>query len=83
MEDTRSRIEIIQERVGSRVPVMGVGSIHTADEAAAALETGIPLLAIGRELIIDPDWVQKVKEGRENEIVTTLSKKDQEKLVHS
>ncbi len=60
---------------------MGVGSIHTADEAAAALETGIPLLAIGRELIIDPDWVQKVKEGRENEIVTTLSKKDQEKLV--
>jgi 2,4-dienoyl-CoA reductase-like NADH-dependent reductase (Old Yellow Enzyme family) len=30
---------------------------------------------------MDPDWVQKVKEGRENEIVTTLSKKDQEKLV--
>lgn len=81
VEDTRSRIEIIQERVGSRVPVMGVGSIHTADEAAAALETGIPLLAIGRELIMDPDWVQKVKEGREHDIVTTLSKKDQEKLV--
>ncbi|WP_141604020.1 NADH-dependent flavin oxidoreductase [Terrilactibacillus laevilacticus] len=81
VEDTRSRIEIIQERVGDRVPVIGVGSIYTAEDALKAFETGIPLLAIGRELIIDPDWVQKIKEGRENEIITKLNRDDQEKLV--
>ncbi|MFD2616024.1 NADH-dependent flavin oxidoreductase [Terrilactibacillus laevilacticus] len=81
VEDTRSRIEIIQERVGDRVPVIGVGSIYTAVDALKAFETGIPLLAIGRELIIDPDWVQKIKEGRENEIITKLNRDDQEKLV--
>ncbi|MTT31364.1 NADH-dependent flavin oxidoreductase [Terrilactibacillus sp. BCM23-1] len=81
VEDTRSRIEIIQERIGDRVPVIGVGSIYTADDALKAFETGIPLLAIGRELIIDPDWVQKIKEGRENEIITKLNRDDQEKLV--
>jgi len=81
VEDTRSRLEIIQERVGHKVPVMGVGSIYTADDAIKALESGVPLLAIGRELIIDPDWVEKVETGREQEIVTQLSKNDQERLV--
>ncbi|WP_409254231.1 hypothetical protein V1502_10155 [Bacillus sp. SCS-153A] len=33
------------------------------------------------QVIMEPDWVQKVEEGRENEIAATLSKKDQEKLV--
>lgn len=30
---------------------------------------------------MEPDWVQKVQEGKESEIAVTLSKKDQEKLV--
>ena len=80
-EDTRSRVELIQEKVGNRVPVMGVGSIHTADEALKAFETGISLLALGRELIMDPDWVEKIEQGREAEIVTSLSRNDQARLV--
>lgn len=81
VEDTRSRIEIIQERAGSKVPVIGVGSIYTADDALKAIQTGVPLLALGRELIIDPDWVQKIKEGRESEIVTKIDKNKQQELV--
>ncbi|MDN3016053.1 NADH-dependent flavin oxidoreductase [Paenibacillus sp. BSR1-1] len=81
IDDTRSRIEIIQERVGSHVPVIGVGSIRTADEALKALETGIPLLALGREIIMDPDWVQKIAEGKENEIITKIDKTKQHELV--
>src|SRR5213080_1807179 len=50
IQDTRSRIEIIQERVGDRVPVIGVGSIYTADDALKAMQAGIPLIALGREL---------------------------------
>ena len=80
VEDTRSRIEIIQDLVDDRVPVIGVGSIYTPDDALKALQTGVPLIALGRELIIDPDWVQKVEQGRESEIVTKLNKNNQQQI---
>lgn len=79
--DTRSRIEFILDRVGGKLPVIGVGAIHTADEAAEALQTGLPLLALGRELIVEPDWVEKIESGREKDIKTVLTKSDQERLV--
>ncbi|WP_017688940.1 NADH-dependent flavin oxidoreductase [Paenibacillus sp. PAMC 26794] len=79
--DTRSRMEFILDRVNGKLPVIGVGSIHTADQAAEALQTGVPLLAIGRELIIDPDWVEKIESGREEDIGTILTKSDKERLV--
>lgn len=80
-DETKSRIEWIQERAGHLVPIIGVGSIQTPDEAVKALDTGIQLIAIGREFIVEPDWVEKVAEGRESEIKTTLSKDDQDRLV--
>ncbi|MFD1888143.1 NADH-dependent flavin oxidoreductase [Paenibacillus wenxiniae] len=81
VDDTRSRLTIIQERVGNKVPVIGVGSVKTPDDAAAVLETGAPLVALGRQLIVDPNWVEKVQSGRENEILYTLSKNDQKSLI--
>jgi 2,4-dienoyl-CoA reductase-like NADH-dependent reductase (Old Yellow Enzyme family) len=54
-------MEIIQERVGHRIPVIGVGSLYGAEEALHALEKScVPLIALGRQLIIDPDWVEKI-----------------------
>ncbi|CAM3655335.1 NADH-dependent flavin oxidoreductase [Aeromicrobium ponti] len=82
VKDKRSRIEIIQERVGHRIPVIGVGSLYGADEALHALEkSGVPLIALGRQLIIDPDWVEKILSGREEEIETKLDKNAQDRLV--
>lgn len=81
IEDKRNRLEIIQERVGDRVPIIGVGSIYQAEDALDAFKTGVPLLALGRELIIDPDWVEKIENGREGEIVTKIDKNAQERLV--
>jgi 2,4-dienoyl-CoA reductase-like NADH-dependent reductase (Old Yellow Enzyme family) len=80
-DDTRPRIELIKEKAGDRVPVIGVGSIYTADDALKALESGVPLIALGREIIIDPDWVQKIEQGRESEIVTKIDKDKQKELV--
>lgn len=80
VEDNRSRMEIIHELAGDRIPVIGVGSIRTPDEALGALQTGIPFIALGRELIIDPEWVEKVSQGKEKEICTELTLNDQEKL---
>lgn len=81
VDDDRSRMEVIHERVGSKVPVIGVGSLYSADDVIKAFETGVPLLALGRELIIDPDWVEKVETGRENEIETKIDPGAQARLV--
>ncbi|WP_026693957.1 NADH-dependent flavin oxidoreductase [Peribacillus kribbensis] len=81
VDDTRSRLEIVQERVGNKVPVIGVGSIYTPQDAVDAFATGVPLIALARELIIEPDWVQKIQEGREDEIVTKIDKNRQQELV--
>ncbi len=78
---SQSRIVKIHEKVGSRVPVVGVGSLHTPDEVVEALETGVPLIALGRELLMEPKWIEKIQAGQENQIRTTLSKKDQKELV--
>lgn len=80
-EETKTRMQWIKDRVGHSIPIIGVGSIHTPEDAVKALDIGIPLVAIGREIIVEPDWVEKVQEGRESEIKTTLSKDDQDRLV--
>lgn len=77
----KTRIEYLQEIINNRVPLIGVGSIYTANDARQAYSSGVPLLALGREIIIDPDWVQKVQEGKEEEIITELNKENQEQLV--
>jgi 2,4-dienoyl-CoA reductase-like NADH-dependent reductase (Old Yellow Enzyme family) len=56
-------------------------SCKKLDQAVQALEkAGIPLIALGRELIVEPEWVGKVEQGREQEIKTTLHPNDQARL---
>ncbi|WP_310830675.1 NADH-dependent flavin oxidoreductase [Paenibacillus pedocola] len=80
-EDGRPRIEQIVDRAGGAVPVIGVGSLYTAEDALKSLDTGIDLVALGRPLLIEPDWVQKVAEGRTGEIKTELDLAAQGELV--
>lgn len=60
---------------------MGVGSIKTAEDGLKAIQMGIPLIALGREIIAEPDWVEKIESGREDDIATTVSRDAQEILV--
>jgi 2,4-dienoyl-CoA reductase-like NADH-dependent reductase (Old Yellow Enzyme family) len=78
--DTRTRLEIIQEKVGNRIPVIGVGAIYTPDDALQALASGVPLIALGRGLIMEPDWVEKVQQGREQTIQTKIDPTAKEHL---
>ncbi len=80
LEDKRSRLEIIQERVGQHMPLIGVEGVYNPEDALRALETGVSLVAIGRELLLEPDWVKKVLEGKEDEIKTTLTLHDKDHL---
>lgn len=82
VEDTeKPRIDYLMETIDNRTPLIGVGSVYSAEDAHQALESGIPLLALGRELIIDPDWVQKIENKKEDEIITKINKAKQKQLV--
>ncbi|MDQ8043672.1 MAG: FAD-dependent oxidoreductase [Solirubrobacteraceae bacterium] len=51
------------------VPVMAVGRLDDPADARRVLTDGdADLIAIGRGLIADPDWANKVREGRDPEI---------------
>ncbi|WP_409305058.1 NADH-dependent flavin oxidoreductase [Peribacillus sp. SCS-155] len=80
-DDKKSRPLMVHERVGDRVPVIGVGSLHTPEDVTNAMDAGVPLVALGRELIMEPKWVEKVQNGEQDQIRVTLSKKDQQELV--
>jgi 2,4-dienoyl-CoA reductase-like NADH-dependent reductase (Old Yellow Enzyme family) len=79
-EDKASRVLLAKERIGDKVPLIGVGSLHTPADVAKALEE-VPLVALGRELIMEPQWIQKVEKGEEQDIRTTISKNSQKELV--
>ena len=58
-----------------------MGSVHTADDALEALASKSDFIALGREIIMDPDWVGKIQNDKEDEILVTISKKAQKELV--
>ena len=50
-----------------KIPVVGVGRIKTGELANKVIEEGkFELVGIGRAQLADPDWVTKVKEGKED-----------------
>ncbi len=56
------------------VPVAAVNCLKTPEEAEGMLEDGIADMAIlGRQLICDPEWANKARSGREEDIRPCLS----------
>ena len=52
------------------IPVIAVGRVHTRTGAERILrEKKADLVALGRQLLADPRWPRKVREGRAEEIV--------------
>lgn len=56
------------------VPVMAVGRINRPEAAESILARGqADLVGIGRQLVADPRWPEKVRQGRSHEIVACKS----------
>ncbi len=57
-----------------QIPVMAVNVIKTPEEAEKMLDDGISdMVMLGRQLIADPEWANKARTGREEDIVPCLS----------
>ncbi|MDU0593353.1 NADH-dependent flavin oxidoreductase [Pseudomonas aeruginosa] len=68
----QSTAERFIERVGGRLPLMAAGEVREPQDARAALALGLPLVAVGRGLVMNAQWVEKARTGRDSEIDTAL-----------
>ncbi len=60
------------ERVASSLLFMAAGQIRTAEQARQALALGLPLVAVGRGLAMNPRWVELIQTGRDEDIDMAL-----------
>jgi len=72
--DRRIIGQVIHQRLAKRLPLIGVGGVKVADDLEEAFEIGYDLVAIGRALIAEPQWVQKARDGEK--IVPMIAKED-------
>ncbi|MBW3731328.1 NADH-dependent flavin oxidoreductase [Aeromonas dhakensis] len=75
-QDDASGMTTVQrfvERVAGRIPLMAAGEIRTPDQARQALALGLPLVAVGRSLAMNPNWVELAQAGQDEGIKTALN----------
>ncbi|MBE7319188.1 NADH-dependent flavin oxidoreductase [Staphylococcus epidermidis] len=80
----KNRLELIHQWINGRMPLIGIGSVFTAEDALNAVENiGVEFVALGREILLDYDFVAKIKEGREDEIINAFdpNREDQHYLT--
>lgn len=65
--DDATIAELLVQHVKGRVPVLAAGQIRTPDQAAKALSLGLSMVAVGQGLVMNPDWVERAKTGRDVE----------------
>lgn len=72
--DTKlTRMQLIHERIGGKLPLIGVGSLFSAEQILAAYQTGwAEFIALGKAVMINPNIATLIRENRTDEIVTEL-----------
>ncbi len=72
----------IKSNAGLDVPVVGVGKLGFPDIAESVLRSGdCDMVMLGRPLLADPEWPNKVFAGKNKEIIPCIG--DQEGCLHS
>lgn len=74
-----TRMKIFHDRIDGKLPLIGVGSLYTANQILDAYNTGwAEFVALGRTVMLNPNLISLIKEDRESEIQTHFdwNKKD-------
>ena len=65
-------ITALSRVIAGRCAVMASGGIKTAADAEGAIELGADVVAIGRAVVVDPEWHTKVRSKAEASIIPGL-----------
>lgn len=71
-QDEKTLLELTLEHVNGRVPVMAAGSMLTPDSVSMTLDKGLSFVALGHAFVMNPDWVEKVQNEKEDDIMTSI-----------
>lgn len=71
-DDSPTMAERIAGHIAGRVPLIAAGEIRTRDEAEKALKLGLSMVAIGKGLVMNPDWIELARDGHAARIATSL-----------
>lgn len=74
-----SILEYVHKKINNRLPLIGVGGILSKKDLEATLENA-ELAALGRGLLLDPNWTSKIINNRGDFITTSIVKEDFIKL---
>jgi 2,4-dienoyl-CoA reductase-like NADH-dependent reductase (Old Yellow Enzyme family) len=64
--------------IAGRSAVMASGGIKTCIDAEGAIKMGADLVAVGRAVVVDPEWLSKVRSKSEASILAGLPKDELE-----
>lgn len=82
-EDTtgKTTAERFVEVIAGRIPLMAAGEIRTPDEAREAVKMDLPMVAVGRSLVMNPNWVEMAQTGQESKIKMQLDSSSSAKAL--
>lgn len=82
-EDTtgKTTAERFVEVIAGRIPLMAAGEIRTPDEAREAVKMDLPMVVVGRSLVMNPNWVEMAQTGQESEIKMQLDSSSSAKAL--
>lgn len=63
--------QLISEHIKQQIPLIGVGNVQTPEDAEN-VRTYANMVSLGRQLVVDPKWVQKIEDGNENSILKSI-----------
>jgi len=66
-------VSILNDHIAGRIPLIGAGQLKTPAQAENALNQGLSLIAVGKALVINPDWVADARTGRDGDIHLAIS----------
>ena len=64
--------------IAGRCALMASGGIKTCDDAEGAIKLGADLVAVGRAVVVDPEWLAKVRSKSEASIIAGLPNDERE-----
>ncbi|MGM0328574.1 NADH-dependent flavin oxidoreductase [Enterococcus sp. AZ084] len=69
MYNEKSILAYVHEAIQGKIPLVGVGNVRNRKDVESVLAHA-ELVAVGQQMLVDPEWAVKLIEGRDAEFVT-------------
>lgn len=80
-DTAETTLQVLTSHIDGRVPVIAAGELTTPEQAEKALELGLDLAAIGRGMVISPDWAhQAYQDSPQTTMVLDMEKLSEKKI---